>query len=154
VRTYYYSKGIQLYLAPTMEDDPKWQSTIMHIALEGRCHVLSACQYAQQKDFPLNHELPKGRVRNPEDVVFKGGSVIVSPLGNVLAGPLFGEEGVLTSEIDLDEQIMGKFDLDSVGHYARSDSECSCLHLSYLLLNLSLPVFQLKVADIPDRLCL
>jgi predicted amidohydrolase len=52
-----------------------------------------------------------------------GGSVIISPLGEVLAGPLRGEEGVLSAELEIDEVYMGKFDLDSVGHYSRNDSK-------------------------------
>jgi predicted amidohydrolase len=123
VRTYYYSKGIQLYFAPNADDHPRWESTMTHIAIEGRCHVFAACQYAQQKDYPSDHELPPGHARNPEDVLFAGGSMIISPLGQILAGPLRSQEGVLTTEIDLDEQLMGKFDLDSVGHYSRRDSE-------------------------------
>jgi len=94
-----------------------------HIALEGRCFVLSACQFAQQKDYPPNHAVTEG-ARNPEGVMIGGGSVIVGPLGNVLAGPLWEGEGVMTVDLDLDEIIRGKFDLDTVGHYARNDSEC------------------------------
>jgi len=132
LRTYYYAKGIQLYFAPTMDDDPKWESTMVHIAREGGCHVFSACQYAQQKDFPSDHELPPGHSRDPDDALHQGGSMIVSPLGDILAGPLRDAEGVLTAYIDLDEQLLGKFDLDSVGHYSRSD------------------IFELKVHGIPE----
>jgi len=121
LRTYYYSKGTQLYCAPTVDARPNWQHTMVHIALEGRCHVLSACQLSKQKDYPHDHELPQGRVRNPEDIMIAGGSVIVSPLGEILSGPLRGEEGVLSADVNLDEQLMGKFDMDSVGHYSRND---------------------------------
>lgn len=121
LRTYYYSKGTQLYCAPTVDARENWQHTMVHIALEGRCHVLSACQLSKQKDYPSDHELPKGRERNPEDIMISGGSVIVSPLGDILAGPLRGEEGVLSAEVNLDEYLMAKFDLDCVGHYSRSD---------------------------------
>jgi len=94
-----------------------------HIALEGRCFVLSACQYAQQKDFPEDHAIAPGVKRDPEGIMIGGGSVIYGPLGDVLAGPLFEGEGVLTAEIDLDDTIRGKFDLDVVGHYSRPDSQ-------------------------------
>jgi len=121
LRTYYYSKGTQLYCAPTVDARPFWKDSMVHIALEGRCHVLSACQFSKQKDYPADHQLPEGRERNPEDILIAGGSLIVSPLGEILAGPLRGEEGVLSAEIDIDEYFMGKFDMDSVGHYSRRD---------------------------------
>jgi nitrilase len=73
-----------------------------HIAMEGRCFVLSACQYSSE---PL----------------IRGGSCIIAPLGQVLAGPQFGEETILTADLDLDEITRGKYDLDVVGHYARPD---------------------------------
>lgn len=96
----------------------------MHIALEGRCFVLSACQFAQEKDYPEGHSVADPSApRDPEKVVIAGGSVIVSPLGKILAGPLYGAEGVLTAELDMNDCIRGKFDLDVVGHYARPDGE-------------------------------
>lgn len=125
VRTFYYSKGTQIYCAPTVDARPVWQNTMVHIALEGRCFVLSACQYAQEKDYPLDHAVRNVETRNGENVMIAGGSVIVSPLGKILAGPLLEGEGVLTAELDLDDIPRGKFDLDVVGHYARSDSESS-----------------------------
>ena len=68
VRAHYYSKGVQLYCAPTVDSRTVWQSTMTHIALEGRCFVLSACQYAQQKDFPHGHAIPAGTEPDPEAV--------------------------------------------------------------------------------------
>ncbi|KAI0094934.1 carbon-nitrogen hydrolase [Irpex rosettiformis] len=121
LRTYYYSQGTQIYCAPTVDGRPVWQHTMHHIALEGRCFVLAACQFAQEKDYPADHAVANPESRDPTNVVIAGGSVIIDPLGKVLAGPLLGEEGVLTADVDLDELIRGKFDLDVVGHYARPD---------------------------------
>jgi predicted amidohydrolase len=123
VRTFYYSRGTQIYCAPTVDARPLWQHTMTHIALEGRCFVLSACQFSQEKDFPPDHAVKDSTNRHPDNVMIAGGSVIISPLGKVLAGPLLGEEGVLTAELDLDDIVRGKFDLDCVGHYARPDSK-------------------------------
>jgi beta-cyano-L-alanine hydratase/nitrilase len=95
---------------------------MIHIALEGRCFVLSAVQFARQKDFPEGHPLGPNEP-DPEGILLAGGSVIVDPQGNVLAGPLRGEEGVLSADIDLDEYIKGKYSLDTTGHYARHDSK-------------------------------
>ncbi|KIY50558.1 carbon-nitrogen hydrolase [Fistulina hepatica ATCC 64428] len=121
LRQYFYSQGVSIYTAPTVDARPVWQNSMVHIALEGRCFVLSACQYAQEKDYPPDHAARDAGARNPENVVIGGGSVIVNPLGKVLAGPLLEGEGVLTAEVDLNDCIRGKFDLDVVGHYARAD---------------------------------
>ncbi|KAF8654772.1 hypothetical protein AX16_003427 [Volvariella volvacea WC 439] len=121
LRYNYYALGTQLYCAPTVDARPVWQSTMAHIALEGRCFVLSACQFAQEKDYPPDHAVADAASRNPENVMIAGGSVIIGPLGQVLAGPLRDGEGILTAEIDLNDCARGKFDLDVVGHYARPD---------------------------------
>lgn len=104
-RTAMYSQGVTLWCAPTVDDRQTWQSTMQHIALEGRCFVLSSCQYLEAE----------------EGKAIKGGSLIISPLGRVLAGPLRDAEGVLFAELDLGDIARGKFDLDTVGHYARPD---------------------------------
>lgn len=112
LRMHMYSKGVQLYCAPTVDDREVWQHTMHHIALEGRCFVLSSCQYIDRAGFPADY---------PASPVIRGGSVIVNPLGKTLAGPLYGEEGILRAELNLDEIAEGKFDLDVAGHYARPD---------------------------------
>ncbi|EIN14128.1 carbon-nitrogen hydrolase [Punctularia strigosozonata HHB-11173 SS5] len=127
LRTFYYSRGTHIYCAPTVDARPQWQHTMVHIALEGRCFVLSACQFSQEKDFPADHAVRDPSKRDPENIMIGGGSVIVSALGEVLAGPLWGEEGVLTAELDLDDIVRGKFDMDCVGHYARPDGDCISL---------------------------
>ncbi|KAJ7071118.1 carbon-nitrogen hydrolase [Mycena amicta] len=121
LRHHYYSLGTQIYCAPTVDARPSWQATMTHIALEGRCFVLSACQFSQEKHFPDNHAVSNPSTRSPDNVMIGGGSVIIGPLGSILAGPLRDEEGVLTAEIDLDDILRGKFDLDVCGNYARPD---------------------------------
>ncbi|TFY84010.1 hypothetical protein EWM64_g11 [Hericium alpestre] len=149
LRTFYYSKGTQIYCAPTVDARPIWQHTMIHIALEGRCFVLAACQYAQEKDYPHDHPVADTSARNPEAVMIAGGSVIVSPLGKVLAGPLLEGEGVLTVELDLDDIARGKFDLDVVGHYARNDSEhISLFGVTYAAIEWDFPVFKLETVGV------
>ncbi|KAJ7125669.1 carbon-nitrogen hydrolase [Mycena crocata] len=121
LRSHYYSLGTQLWCAPTVDARPQWQHSMIHIALEGRCFVLSACQYAQERHYPENHAVNNIEMRNPGNVMIGGGSVIIDPFGKVLAGPLRDREDVLTAEIDLNDCIRGKFDLDVVGSYARPD---------------------------------
>lgn len=114
-----YSKGVEVYCAPTVDDRDTWVSTMTHIALEGRVHVLSACQYITTDQFPddyvLDHELPGG------DVAIRGGSLIVDPTGKLLAGPVFNEETILYADIDPVAKTRGHLDFDSVGHYSRPD---------------------------------
>ncbi len=109
-----YAEGVQLYCAPTVDDRDVWIPTLRHVALEGRCFVLSACPFARRRDLPS----PEG---NPGDVLIRGGSCIVGPLGSILAGPVYDQACLLTAEIDLAEILQGKFDLDVAGHSARPD---------------------------------
>jgi nitrilase len=125
-----YAKGVGIYLAPTADQRDSWQATMRHIALEGRCFVLGCNQYIAKKMYPDDLEGIEELVDLPE-VVCRGGSVIVSPLGEVLAGPLWDEEGILTADLDLAEVTRAKLDFDVVGHYARSD------------------IFQLKINEKP-----
>src|SRR5215207_3265239 len=118
LRAAMYAKGIEIYCAPTADARDAWQSTVRHIALEGRCFVLSANQFARRSDYPADHPQPDGE---PDAVVCDGGSVILGPLGDVLAGPLTGGEGILVADLDRDQIVRGKFDFDVVGHYARPD---------------------------------
>jgi len=114
-----YAKGVQLYCAPTADDRDTWLPTMQHVALEGRCFVLSACQYLTRSDCPAGYAAVQGD--DPKTVLMRGGSCIVGPLDRVLAGPDFEGETILTAEIDTDEIARGKYDFDVVGHYARPD---------------------------------
>ncbi len=114
-----YSKGIELYCAPTADDRDTWMSSMQHVALEGRCFVLTACQHLRRDDCPTDYAAVQGD--DPETVIMRGGSAIIGPLGQVLAGPLYNQNGILTAEIDLGEISRSKYDFDVVGHYARPD---------------------------------
>ncbi len=114
-----YGKGIQIYCAPTADDRDGWVASMRHVALEGRCFVLSCNQFTRRRDFPDDYRAIQGD--EPETVISRGGSLIVSPLGEVLAGPDYDGEAILTAELDLDEIARGKYDFDVAGHYARPD---------------------------------
>lgn len=118
-RTAMYAKGVDLWCAPTVDDRDAWQATLRHIALEGRCFVLGAAPYLRRDALPADVHPVQGD--DPDTVLIGGGSVIVSPLGEVLAGPLRDREGILTAELDLDDLTRARFDFDAVGHYARPD---------------------------------
>ncbi len=126
-----YGKGVELYCVSTVDDRDQWQATMRHIALEGRCFVLASCPYHQLKHCPPEHRTVQGQ--DPETVMIRGGSVIYSPLGECLAGPVYGEPTILTADLDMGDIVRGKYDFDPVGHYARPD------------------VFRLSVDDSPRR---
>jgi len=114
-----YAKGIELYCAPTADARDTWIATVQHIALEGRCFVLSCNQFCKRSDYPLDYEAEWGD--DPDFVVCRGGSCIVDPLGRVIAGPDFEGENILMAKLDPAEIARGKFDFDVAGHYARPD---------------------------------
>jgi nitrilase len=119
LRTALYAKGVELYCAVTVDDRETWVPTVRHIALEGRCFVLSACQFVRRADLPPGY-LTAG-IPDSLDVVIRGGSCVVGPLGGLLSGPVYGEECVLTADLERADLARAKFDFDVVGHYARPD---------------------------------
>ncbi len=92
---------------------------MQHIAMEGRCFVISCNQFNTRSNFPSDY--PALNDLKPDEVVTRGGSVIVGPLGDILAGPLFDEAGILVAKVNRSELIEAKMDFDVSGHYARND---------------------------------
>ncbi len=115
-----YGKGVEIYLAPTADARDTWQATLRHVACEGRCFVLGCNQFVTKEMYPPDLEGLEDLAGQPE-VLCRGGSAIISPLGDILAGPLYGEEGILFADLDLGEVARAKIDFDAVGHYARPD---------------------------------
>lgn len=131
MRAAMYAKGIEIYCAPTADARDSWIASMRHIAVEGRCFVLSCNQFCRRRDYPTEYRSNFGD--NPETIITRGGSCIVDPFGKFLAGPsLIGEE-ILVADIDRSQIIRGKYDLDVVGHYARPD------------------IFQLHVDELPKQ---
>jgi nitrilase len=91
-----------------------------HIAHEGRCFLISACQWLGPTQTALGEPITLID-RAPDVPIIGGGSIIVSPMGEVLAGPLRGGEGLLVAEVDLADIVRARFDFDAAGHYARPD---------------------------------
>jgi nitrilase len=115
-----YGKQVELYLAPTADARDTWQATLQHIACEGRCFVLGCNQFVTRDMYPDDLEGIEDLTDLPE-LLCRGGSAILSPLGAYVAGPLFDQEGILVADLDLAEIVQAKFDFDVVGHYARPD---------------------------------
>jgi nitrilase len=118
MRLNFYSQNPQIWCAPTADARDVNIASMRHIAIEGRVFVIASNQYAQAKDLSDSYE---NIYDDPETTVCRGGSVIVSPFGDVLAGPLYDEEGLLTADIDLNDVTRGKYDFDVAGHYSRPD---------------------------------
>lgn len=115
-----YEKGITLWAAPTVDERPQWEITMRHIAVESRCFLVSACQWQPPAESALGDAITL-RDRPQDAPMIAGGSLIVSPLGEVLAGPLRGGEGLIMAEVDLADVVRARFDFDAAGHYARPD---------------------------------
>ena len=113
-----YQQNIQIYLAPTADHRESWTASMQHIACEGRCFVLGCNQYVEKSDYP---EAFQAEITDQPDIMSKGGSVIVDPLGNIIAGPLWDQEGILFADIDVEDTVRGKLDFDATGHYNRPD---------------------------------
>jgi nitrilase len=114
-----YAKNVVLYCAPTADDRDTWIASMRHVALEGRCFVLTACQFLRRNNLPGSVRVSLGEV--PDAVLMRGGSAIVGPLGQILAGPHYDGETILHAQLDLDEIGRSRFDFDVTGHYARPD---------------------------------
>ena len=115
-----YSQNVNLYLAPTADARDAWQALMTTVACEGRCFVLSANQCIRKHDQPA---WIYGEKSQSEDFASRGGSCIVSPLGDVLEGPLWNDrDGMLITAVDFDDCVRGRLDLDVAGSYSRYGS--------------------------------
>jgi len=113
-----YQGGPQIWVAPTADDSDAWLASMRHIAIESGAYVVSAPQYIPRAAFPDDFpvELPE------REVLGRGGAAIVEPSeGEVIAGPLYGEEGVVSADCDLRRGLFAKRSFDAVGHYGRTD---------------------------------
>ncbi len=115
-----YGKGAVIYLAPTADSREEWQSTIRHIALEGRCFVLSCNQYVSKDMYPQDLEYYSDLESQPDNMC-PGGSAIIDPLGKYVVEPVYNREEILIADLDLTLIPRSRFDFDVMGHYARPD---------------------------------
>lgn len=115
-----YYKGVDIYIAPTADARDTWQATLQHIACEGRCFVLACNQYQSKEMYPTDLACYDDLQDFPEELC-RGGSAILSPLGEYVHVPLYHEEGILYADLDLRQLEEARFDFDVTGHYARPD---------------------------------
>lgn len=117
LRASMYAKGLNIYVAPTVDEREIWSSLIRTISTEGRLFTISAVQFLPKPE-EIGLTLPSWDANRN---AINGGSLIVNPYGDVIAGPLTGKEGLLTAEIDLDVILEARYDFDLNGHYSRND---------------------------------
>ncbi|MEK3722423.1 carbon-nitrogen hydrolase family protein [Paenibacillus sp. FSL H8-0034] len=115
-----YAKGIDILVTPTADARDTWQATLQHIAVESRCFVISSNQYVTKDSYPQNLAYYKDILNDP-DILSRGGSAIVNPLGAYVAPPLFNKEGLLFGDLDMALVPQSRYDFDAVGHYSRPD---------------------------------
>jgi nitrilase len=115
------ARGQQIHVAPTWDRGEPWISTMRHVAKEGRCFVVGACQAFHKNDIPDSFEFKNEYLRDVEGWLNPGLSVIVDPDGKIIAGPLNSEEGILYADVEPHQLVGPRWQLDVAGHYARPD---------------------------------
>ena len=116
-----YGQGIEIYIAPTYDSGDGWIGTLQHIAREGRCWVIGSGVALRRDDIPLDFPNRDTLYPETEDWINPGDSVVVAPGGEIIAGPLRNETGLLCADIDIARVAPSKRALDVVGHYSRPD---------------------------------
>jgi nitrilase len=115
-----YAKGIDILITPTADARDTWQATLQHIACEGRCFVLSSNQFVTKSTYPTDLACYEDIAENSE-IICRGGSAIVGPLGEYIKPPLYDQEGMVVADLDMSLVMQSRFDFDVMGHYNRPD---------------------------------
>ncbi len=115
-----YQKGITIYISPNTNDNPEWQSTIRHIAIEGKCYFINADMLVRKSSYPADLKTAEDLQKLPE-IVCRGGSCIIDPFGHEVTETAWDREEILYANLDMDLPAACKMEHDAVGHYARPD---------------------------------
>ena len=119
-RTALYEKGVTLYISPNTNDNPEWQATVQHIALEGRCYFINCDMVFHRADYPTGLHCPD-EIARLNDIPCRGGSCIVDPYGHYVVQPVWDSEDILYADLDMQRVPASRMELDVCGHYARPD---------------------------------
>jgi nitrilase len=114
-----YESGVELYIASTADDGDAWQATLVHLARESRAFVIAPCHFQRAAAYP--DDFPLRRLLEGVDTIGRGGSAVLAPGGAYLAGPLYGEEGILYAKLDPAVLWAERQRFDPAGHYHRPD---------------------------------
>lgn len=115
-----YQKGISLYISPNTNDNPEWQDTIRHIAIEGHCYFINCDMFFTRVDYPKTASAGEEIAKLPE-IACRGGSCVVDPFGHVVSDTIWDQEGIIYAELDMQKVPASKMEHDVCGHYARPD---------------------------------
>ncbi len=115
-----YEKGVTIYIAPNTNDNIEWQSTIRHIAIEGKCFVLNSDLIFHRRSYPKDL-LAQDEVRDLNGIVCRGGSCIIDPYGHYVVKPVWNKEGILYGELNMQDAAASRMEFDACGHYSRPD---------------------------------
>lgn len=115
-----YEKGISIYISPNTNDNPEWQDTIRHIAIEGHCYFINCDMIITRKSYPKTlREYDK--VKELPEIPCRGGSCVIDPFGHLASECLWDEEGIIYADLDMQKVPASKMEHDVCGHYARPD---------------------------------
>ena len=115
-----YQKGITLYISPNTNDNPEWQDTIKHIAIEGHCFFINADMVFTKEMYPKDLHCPQ-EIEQLSDIPCRGGSCVVDPYGHYVTQPVWDKEDIIYADLDMQQAIASRMEFDGVGHYARPD---------------------------------
>lgn len=115
-----YEKGVTLYISSNTNDNPEWQATIQHIALEGRCYLINCDMYFTKEAYPSDLH-SKGELDKLPHIVCRGGSCIVDPYGHYETDPVWDKEKIIYADLDMEKVSLSRMEFDVCGHYSRPD---------------------------------
>ena len=115
-----YQKGITIFISPNTNDNPEWQATIQHIAIEGKCFFINADMIVRKDSYPdwLNEQ---EAIAKQSEIVCRGGSCIIDPFGHYVTEPVWDREQIIYADLDMQLAASCRMEHDPVGHYARPD---------------------------------
>ena len=116
-----YAQGVEIYIAPTYDSGDAWIGTLQHIAREGRCWVVGCGNLLRASDLPDDFPAKDSLYPDKDEWINPGDSIVIGPDGEIAAGPLRKETGILYCDIDLGKAAIAKRALDVTGHYSRPD---------------------------------
>lgn len=117
-----YQKGVTLYISPNTNDNPEWQHTIRHIAIEGHCYFVNCDMIIPKASYPADlSETARAEIARLPETVCRGGSCVIDPSGHAVTDTLWDEEGILYAELDMQKVPASRMEHDVCGHYARPD---------------------------------
>ena len=115
-----YQKGITIYISPNTNDNPEWQATIRHIAIEGKCYFINADMLIRTASYPKDLNTAEDLRKLPE-MVCRGGSCVVDPFGHYATEPVWDKEAIIYADLDMQKVPASRMEFDACGHYARPD---------------------------------